>query len=498
MGFTRRFASKKVIFFCFFRFFSFFFTFFPPGQSIRYMNRIIYMEVIMRHGKSRMRGVWEGLCAALILGAAGCEAFSMDGTPAGREDQGISIATWNIQALFDGEESGVEYDEYRGGAGWSAEKYEARLTMLAKAIGSIGAAGSVGSSGAAGAAGSVGADGTDGLSGTNGVSDISGISDTFGALGASGAAGMIEEKTPDVVALQEVENGSILEDLVKGPLAKEGYGHTFFASNPGAPLGLGVLSRFPLVSARAHSINYNGETSPRPIIEVWIQPRDQPLVLFICHWKSKLGGDDVTETLRRASARILFRRVREIEGQYPETPVVIMGDLNENYDEFYRQAGTLVSALLPDDPRAAELAGFQGEEEDAAAAARGAGGGAAGDAAVGATGTTGAAPLDFLILSREKPPRADYFPTPALVLYSPWGNELQRGSYSYKNEWETIDHFLFTPALFDQRGWEFETCAVLARQPFTNAGGYPDAYNPRTGHGLSDHLPLLLRIGLAD
>jgi endonuclease/exonuclease/phosphatase family metal-dependent hydrolase len=357
--------------------------------------------------------------AFLILGA-GCEDFSTAGAPAGAEGRSLSIATWNIQALFDGEESGTEYDDYRSDAGWSEEKYAARLTTLAQAIGTM------------------------------------------------------DEGTPDILALQELEKGAILEALVKGPLAKEGYRQTFFANNQGSPLGLGVLSRFPLVQTKAHSINCNGETSPRPIIELWLQPNDKPLVLFICHWKSKLGGDDVTETLRRASARILFRRVREIEEQYPATPVVIMGDLNENYDEFYRQAGTFVSALLPDDPRAAELAGL--------------GQGVGGEEA----------PLDFLILSQEKPPRAEYFPQPTLVLYSPWGNELQRGSYSYKNEWESIDHFLFTPAFFDQKGWEFDTCAVLARQPFTNTGGYPNAYNPRTGHGLSDHLPLLLRISLAD
>jgi hypothetical protein len=134
-----------------------------------------------------------------------------------------------------------------------------------------------------------------------------------------------------------------------------------------------------------------------------------------------------------------------------------MGDLNENHDEFYRQKGTILSALLPDDPAAAELRG-------------------AGD--------------NCLVLSGEKPPKARYLDSPAL--YSPWDRELEGGSFYYKSNWETIDHFLLTGALFDGTGWDFETCRVINQPPFVNSAGHPDVYTPRTGRGLSDHLPLVL------
>jgi endonuclease/exonuclease/phosphatase family metal-dependent hydrolase len=372
-------------------------------------------------GKKRRFIIPAGVLSFTLLCLWGCDAFpavrSTRGEPG---DYTLSIVTWNVQALFDGTDHGAEYDEYLTSAGWSEEKYAARLTSLAQAIDKM------------------------------------------------------DEKTPDVLAFQELERREILEDLVKGPLLKHGYKQIFFANNPGASLGIGVISRFPFSQTMAHSISENGAVNPRPILELWLHPEDKPMVLFICHWKSKLGGSDETEILRRASARIILRRLGEIEAQYPDMPVIIMGDLNENYDEFYRLAGTSISALLPDDPRAAELTGLRGEE-------------ASGREAI---------PLDFLVLSRQKPPRAEYFAAPAVTLYSPWGNELQRGSYNYKNEWETIDHFLFTGTLFDNRGWEFDTCTVLTQPPFTNASSYPNAYYPRTGHGLSDHLPLLLRISL--
>jgi endonuclease/exonuclease/phosphatase family metal-dependent hydrolase len=211
---------------------------------------------------------------------------------------------------------------------------------------------------------------------------------------------------------------------------------------------------------------WDQETAPRPVLELWLQPEDAPLALFVCHWKSKLGGDDATETLRRASARIILRRIREIHSTRPDVPAVILGDLNEIYDEFYRRCGATLSALLPDDPDASDV--------------------------IGGNNAGPSRREDFLVLSGEKPPAALNFDSSMPAFYSPWGQELQQGSYYYRNEWETIDHFLLSEQCFDQRGWDFGSCQVLAQEPFVNAGGVPNAYNPRSGGGLSDHLPLML------
>jgi endonuclease/exonuclease/phosphatase family metal-dependent hydrolase len=365
----------------------------------------------------RIHHTWQqGGVLLLLICLGGCDVLPGSGNR-GNPDE-LVIATWNIQALFDGVEAGTEYDDYRNTAGWSGEKYQARLLALAEAIRGI------------------------------------------------------TPRNPDILAFQEVENAGILSDLAEGPLKDSGYRAAFFAHNSGAALGIGVLSRFPLTQTRAHSVTGDGGTTPRPVLELWLQPGgkpgDKPLVLFVCHWKSKLGGDDETEVLRRASARVIRRRIQEIEQEQPGTAVVIMGDLNENHDEFYRRAGTVLSALLPDDPMAAELAGF--------------------------SPSGGGSQTDFLILSREKPPESRYFSRDAVVLYSPWEHELQRGSYNYQSEWETIDHFLLNNALFDNSGWEFTSCEALYREPFIAANGLPKGYNPRTGYGLSDHLPLLLTL----
>jgi endonuclease/exonuclease/phosphatase family metal-dependent hydrolase len=329
-----------------------------------------------------------------------------------------------VEALFDGQDDGSEYEEYAAAAGWTKEKYLARLTAIGDAVRNM-------------------------------------------------------DKTPDIFTLVETEKSQILEDLANGPLAKNGYRWTFFGGNPGASLGIGILSRYPFTQTVVHSLSDQGETIPRPVLEVRLDIEGQPLILFLCHWKSKLGGDAQTEALRRSAARIIARRLQEIQAE-DAAPVIVMGDLNENYDEFYRVAQAYITALLPDDPGAAQLA---------LAHARAA---LTKDAVPQPSQTD--MPADFLVISPQKPPYAENFRENIPALYSPWCNELKDGSYNYQNSWETIDHFLLNAPLFDNRGWDFVSAAVLNKEPFVNAKGYPAAYNPKTGNGLSDHLPIMLTL----
>jgi len=378
------------------------------------------------------------LCAALLLvlvtGCASCDVSGGE-EKAPENPASLAIMTWNMQALFDGTDNGTEYDEYRESAGWTRDKYRGRLNIIAAAIGGL-------------------------------------------------------ERKPDIIAMQELESPQIVIDLAAA-LSKHGYGWTYFANIPDMALGLGLLSRFPFAQTRSHSVYIDGEIAPRPMLEAKIITSnaaaasgnsDNSLLLFVCHWKSKLGGDDATEKARRASARIILRRLRELAETEPDLPVVVMGDLNENHDDFYRWGGKVITALIPDDPRAAEFSGLYGIDGKNTKSA----------AAIAET------QKDFIVLAKNKPPAVRYFPSGVITLYSPWFAELRKendepsGSFYYKNNWETIDHFLLSPRFFNGTGWEFENARILNFPPFTNAKGSPAAYNPRTGSGLSDHLPLML------
>jgi len=376
------------------------------------------------------------LSAFILANLTGCGVFSsLTGQIAtcsntNAEKEVFTAAEWNVQAFFDGNETGNEYAEYREATGWTIEKYQARLTALSQAIPQM--------------------------------------------FREDTGAGADKTAVPDLIGFVELENSGILENLAHSALSGHGYFWTAFANLPLSPLGIGFLSRFPFTDIRSHSITAGGNTAPRPVLEVRVEPRGQPLVFLLCHWKSKLGNDDATEALRRASARVIQRRLRELKEAEPKTPVIIMGDLNENHDEFYRRSGTsaaFLSALLPANAGTAAMAAAMAANSSAAG--------------------------EILVLTGEKPPRPlafpqETFPHEVPALYSPWEGELSNGTFYFRGEWETIDHFLLSESLFDGAGWEYGACRIANHAPFTTAEGFPNSYVPRTGRGLSDHLPLLL------
>ena len=342
----------------------------------------------------------------------------------------FTVVVWNLQSLFDGQEAGNEYAEFR--EGWTQEKYQARLMVISQALRHMAEEGA--------------------------------------PINGNGR----EKSFPGLIGLVEIENAGVLVDLARGELQKNGYSWSAFTSLTGSSLGIGVLSRFPLKDVRAHSITVGMDTAPRPVLEVRVEPAGAPLVFLLCHWKSKLGSN--TEEMRRASARVVHRRLCELKEAEPGTPVVVMGDLNENHDEYFRYGerfdASALCALLPDDPGAAELAGKD----------------LGGTASLLSFGTPG-----FLVLSREKPPDAEFFPDGIPALYSTWW-EMADGSYYYKGGWETIDHFLLSEGLFGSSGWIFSGSWVLNHEPFVTSKGTPNAYVARYGRGLSDHLPLMLHL----
>ena len=358
--------------------------------------------------------------SAVLLVFAGCTFLEQDAEKKSEDssalaERSVILMTWNVHNLFDGKDNGYEYDEFLESSGWSTEKYLGRINTISAAINSV-------------------------------------------------------EPKPDIILLQEIESLKILEDLALA--ISGGYSWSHFANNPGAAVGLGIISRLPLLESRVHSITIGGDTTPRPVLETRIDTGEGEFVFFGCHWKSKVGGDDATENVRKASARVILRRIRELWENEPNLGVIVAGDLNENHDEFYRRDANIISALIPDDPRCAELTGCLDADSDEIAGLQ----------------------KDFIVISKDKPPQPVNFPQGSVVLFSPWADGLQDGSYFYSNNWETIDHFLVSFQFFDDEGLEYESTMIVNNQNFTNASGKPISYNMRTGSGLSDHLPLLLTL----
>jgi len=318
----------------------------------------------------------------VLAGCNLCETQSIGTKTNGTSTGTLTIMTWNVHNLFDGEDNGFEYNEFLQGSGWSAEKYLGRVNTLSAAIGTV-------------------------------------------------------RPLPDIILFQEVEFLEVIEDLARSISGSYRWSH--FARNPGGALGIGIISQVPILDAKSHSITIGNETTPRPVLETRMKAGEEEFVIFSGHWKSKIGGDDETERVRRASARVILRRIQELWENEPELGVIVAGDLNVNHDDFYRRGALVITALIPDDPYCARLTGcIEGGKEYPHRQ------------------------KDFLILSKNKPPVPVHFPQGTIVFYSPWMQELENGTYNFRNSWQTIDHFLLSKQFFSNTGWSYVKTAVLS------------------------------------
>ena len=331
----------------------------------------------------------------------------------------VTVMSYNVHNLFDAEDSGLEYPEFSVSAGkWDDARYRSRLERLAEVL----------------------------------------------------RAAAPATKGPDVACLVEVENRRVLEDLRRGQLASSGYARSVLVPAAGQAVNCGILSRLPILGVRAHGTDTDGNRG-RYVLEVAFDAAGRRLTVFLCHWKSKLGGAAATEPERACAAALVARRAAEILAADPAAEFLVCGDFNEEPDEFPKTGGLYPTALMPAEPGQA----------------------GAGPAAPGATAAVGGGPCLFVTgLASGAGLAADGSP----VLYSPWSG-CDGWSYMLDGRTERIDGFLLSPGLLDGEGLSFGAFGPLAVDFLLDATGAPVPYNARTGAGYSDHLPIVLTLSLA-
>ncbi|MCK5154638.1 MAG: endonuclease/exonuclease/phosphatase family protein [Spirochaetales bacterium] len=316
--------------------------------------------------------------------------------------------SYNVQNIFDDSDNGTEYPEFDPGGGqWGTSLYNTRLFNLSEVI----------------------------------RRSISG--------------------GPDIIALQEIENSRVVEDLVENYLKGMGYNYLIVTDTEDSAIQIGFISRLELASIRVHQILLDGHTTGRPILEITIATDAGTLNIFNNHWKSKLGGAEETEPSRIASAALLSRRINDLYLLDPGAEVVVLGDLNENWDEYRRNNGDYTTALIPfEDNPSRNITG-----------------------SILITG------------SRDAINRVSTMGSESILLYTPWCTYTEMyGSYVYNDSWETIDHVLLNSTMFNGTGFEYKSFSVVTDDYLLNRWGKPLSWKTETGYGYSDHLPILLVI----
>lgn len=244
---------------------------------------------------------------------------------------------------------------------------------------------------------------------------------------------------PDVVGLGEVENAYVLRELCQGtPLREKHYAFVHYDSPDRRGIDVALLYRsdsFTVTASRPVSLSDSaaGYFTRDILLVECVTPSGDTLCLLVNHWPSKRGGDEAEE--RRMQCAATVRRLMDsLFMAHPAAAVIAMGDMNASAEE----------------PPIAKGMGF-------------------GDLCRNAEGIRN---LDC-------------------DLPSDWGSHKYQGQWRYidamflkaGNSWQTyplqlvrFDHLLIQ-----------EQNAVGVRPKRTHRG-------PRYEGGLSDHLPLLLKI----
>jgi len=202
-----------------------------------------------------------------------------------------SIAFYNVENLFDTQNDSLIFDDERtpkGAYHWTKERYQKKIAAISKVLTEINQ--------------------------------------------------KVLHTSPDIIGLCEVENKTVLEDLVKHPLLKnKGYGILHLDSPDERGIDVALLykkSSFILSSFKKHRLLLFNEEGFRDYT------RDQLVVnglldneefyFIINHWPSRSGGETRSKPYRRKAAELNKRIIDSIKKLTIDPKIISMGDFNDD------------------------------------------------------------------------------------------------------------------------------------------------------------------------
>ena len=244
-----------------------------------------------------------------------------------------------------------------------------------------------------------------------------------------------DDGIPDMIALCEVENDSVLHDLTSRSLLRNA-GYEYLMTNSPDLRGIDVAllySPYTFAPIRSYSIRVTPVEQMRPTRDILYAcgqtVSGETLHVFVVHFPSRFGGEKYSRPFRQAAADLLCQSVDSIQAVTSEPKILIAGDFNDG-DE------SLVIKQI--------------EQHD------------------------------ILNLTKEASAPKDV-----------------QGTYRYKGQWESIDHILGSPSISNKVGAAFIHAPEFLLEEEKRYGGYRPrrTYNGlRYQLGYSDHLPLVIRL----
>jgi len=147
---------------------------------------------------------------------------------------------------------------------------------------------------------------------------------------------MSNDKLPDIIGLSEVENISVLEDLIEMPGLKAGnYGIVHEESPDVRGIDVALLYNRNTVKVRNHEVipvklPFDTTFRTRDILYIHLEANDKnDIHVFVNHWSSRRGGEKASEPKRLYSAVALRRKIDILLSKDSQSRFIIMGDFND-------------------------------------------------------------------------------------------------------------------------------------------------------------------------
>ncbi len=239
---------------------------------------------------------------------------------------------------------------------------------------------------------------------------------------------------PDLIALCEVENDSVMRDLTKRSLLRNAGYEYLMTSSPdvrGIDVAL-VYSPYSFLPIRSYPIRVEpieGMRATRDILYACGETvSGDTLHVFVVHQPSRFGGEMYSRPFRKVVADRVCASVDSIRVLSPEAKVLVAGDFNDGVDSpsllQYYQHG---------------------------------------------------------LVNITKDAR---------------GDNGVKGTYRYQGEWESIDHILGSAYIYNKVDTAYIHSPLFLLEEDDKSGGYRPKrtyIGPRYQGGYSDHLPLVVR-----
>lgn len=141
-----------------------------------------------------------------------------------------------------------------------------------------------------------------------------------------------------VLGVAEIENRSVLEDLVKQKsIADRNYQIVHYDSKDFRGIDVGLLynpKHFELIDSEAIPINYIlkdlDTLKTRDILRVNGILDGEEVTVLVNHWPSRRGGEKISGPKRNKAAATCRAVIDSLQAINPDVRVIVMGDLNDD------------------------------------------------------------------------------------------------------------------------------------------------------------------------